>query len=355
MTDPHEGRSGLPSSATGSIQWTRASQTSGGGGKPDPHLSPMLGTGLAPAIQHACEGCLSDIHWFRTDWQRGGALTGYATYRQADFDHPVVVKLPVPPQELHWLRRLQSDQHSFGDVVPRLLAGDMSVNGYDLAWVVMERLPHGPLDSSWHGTEWDVIVQTLARFYAASEHYPVDQPPRHEDWPDILRRARKHVHAHELAEEQRWHHALKILHKKLKKLLKVWNERDVRHWCHGDVHLANVMTRDPAPLPGRPLPGAMIFDFACVHAGHWVEDAVYLEHIYWGREQYFRGHDLVKAVSHERKTLGLKLESNWPLLANIRRALLAGAAPAYLASEGNPTHIHGSLHVLEHTLPQLPG
>ncbi|MCX5659956.1 MAG: hypothetical protein NTW19_09575 [Planctomycetota bacterium] len=69
---------------------------------PSPHAadSRPLGALLEPALRQTCGGRLSEVNWFRTDWQRGGALTGYATYRDDDGQpQPVVVKLP-PAAEL---------------------------------------------------------------------------------------------------------------------------------------------------------------------------------------------------------------------------------------------------------------
>ncbi len=313
-----------------------------------PVTSNMIGTALAPVLLRACDPCLSEIHWFRTDWQRGGALTGYATFTDNDGEHPVVVKYPVPPRELRWLRRLQSDQHDLGDVVPKLYASGESLNGYDLAWVVMERLPHGPLDSTWQGVEWDLLIKAIGRFYAASMQTPIDQPPREEDWASIFKRARTKVREHGVPEEQRWNKALKALQKKLPAVLKAWDARDVSLWCHGDFHLANAMTRNQPPEGP-----AILLDLAEVHSGHWVEDAVYLEHLYWAAPQRLAGRSVVKMIAHELKDHGQAPEADWPNVANLRRTLLAASVPAYLHQEGNLKHVHAALERLEQSFSQL--
>lgn len=105
-----------------------------------------FGASLEPFLRDACENRLSTVNWFRTDWQRGGALTGYATYRDdAGKDQNVVVKLPVGPTERRWLARLGRTSNG---VVPRVWATGQSLGEYDMAWVVMEQLPHGPLGST---------------------------------------------------------------------------------------------------------------------------------------------------------------------------------------------------------------
>ena len=39
-----------------------------------------LASSLEPALRKQTNNRLNDIHWFRTDWQRGGAATGFATW-----------------------------------------------------------------------------------------------------------------------------------------------------------------------------------------------------------------------------------------------------------------------------------
>src|SRR5690606_35892481 len=133
-----------------------------------------------PALRKACDHRLSAINWFRTDWQRGGALTGYASYETDAGVKPVVVKLPVPPRERQWLVRLQND----ADVVPVVYAHGQTIGPYDIAWVVMERLPFGPLGAAWQGGAFDLLLEAAGRFYQAASRTPVDaQSLRHEkDW-----------------------------------------------------------------------------------------------------------------------------------------------------------------------------
>ena len=318
------------------------------GGGPTTNVKQLFGAGLEKALVDACGGQLTEIHWFRTDWQRGGALTGYGVYATGDEPVKVVAKLPVPPRELRWMRRLQEDQHDAGPVVPRLVDSGIELGGYDLAWVVMERMTHGPLSALWNGNEIDLLVEACGRFYQASQHVAVDQPPRAEDWPGILHRARKHLRLHSVADEQQWNKAIKALQKKLDAALAQWNAREVNHWCHGDLHLGNAMTH--AAPPDGP---ALLFDLAEVHAGHWIEDAIYFEHLFWGHEDRLCGRKPTKLIAAQRKARGLPMDADWPRLAHIRRALLAGGTPAYLSQEGNHGHLAGALAVLKRSLSQL--
>ncbi len=298
-----------------------------------------FGTLLEPMLRKICDDRLSAITWFRTEWQRGGALTGYAVFRDdADREQPVVIKMPVPPCERHWL--VQLTPHD--DVGPHVYAhGDM-IGGYDLAWVVMERLPHGPLNSDWGGAEFDLLVDAVGRFYrAAADHAPVGEPVQR-DWEHVLDVARQKVRQNTLPEQPRWTKALKKAQRKLKPWTERWLDRPIHHWRHGDLHLGNAMTRTEAP--GGP---AVLFDFANTRVGHWVEDAVYFEHIYWSRPQRLEGRKLCKAIARRRKELGLEVESDWAELAEVKRALLAMSTPTKLEHFGDPVHVIAALDVLE--------
>lgn len=314
------------------------------------HTSPLVtpfGANLEPVLRHCCDDRLTNLTWFRTAWQRGGALTGYGQYLDDGGEaKPVVVKLPVPPREINWLERLQTDGQDPSPLVPRLFAAGRLLGGYDLAWVVMERLGHGPLDSTWGGVEFDLLVDAVTRFHAAAARHEVDQPPRNEDWPDVLKRARQAIHDHHPPHEQQWNAAIKAIQKKLPHMLEVWDARPIDGWCHGDAHLANAMTR--APAPAGP---AVLFDLALVHAGHWVEDAVYFEHLFWAAPGRLDGRKIVKLFAAARKSHGLTVEAHYPDLAKIRRCLLAAAAPLHLNRPGDSAHIQAALHILEQTVP----
>ncbi|MEM9420428.1 MAG: aminoglycoside phosphotransferase family protein [Planctomycetota bacterium] len=329
-----------------------------------------FGAALEQPLIDACGGRLSKINWFRTAWQRGGALKGFASFSEdRGTAHDVVVKLPVPPRERRWLVRLQPlptndlgrGDESFGfarpvstvgGVVPRVLAHGESVGGYDFAWVVMERLPFGPLDEKWEGREFDLIVNAAGRFYQAAQNEPIDPSwgTRKRDWTTMLAEGRKRVQARGCAEPQRWKAALKRAHKKLDKWVEFWDGRAGDGWCHGDLHLGNALTRvahdDAGDGESPNLEAAALIDLAEVRVGHWVEDAVYLEHLFWSMPHRLHGRKLVSMIAKERKTRGLKAGEDWPELARVKRALLA-MATATRFHEVSRGHAEAALAVLE--------
>jgi hypothetical protein len=310
--------------------------------------SRTLAASLAPLLGQTCDGRLSEIVWFKTDWQRGGAATGRAAYRLDDGTTiPVVVKLPIVQRELQWTQRLGATD---GDapVTPRLYAGGETIGGYDLAWVVIEHFPHGPLGVHWHDDHVLRIAEAAARFHAAAAAFEVDQPPRHEPWHELVSQSHENIKTNHINHEQRWAAALKAIRHKLDVLVREWEARDVNQWQHGDVHLANAMSR-----VSNDAGAVCLIDLAEVHAGHWIEDAVYLERQLWARPQRMSPHKPVKALATARKSLGLHVEPDYPRLAMIRRALLAATAPRFIKSEGHPAYLDACLERLEIALNEL--
>lgn len=307
-----------------------------------------LAASLAPLVMQACEGRLGEITWFKTDWQRGGAATGRATYQQPNGEiHAVVIKLPVVQREFIWTQRLQNDSDP-ALIIPRLYACGETIGGYDLAWVVIEFFAHGPLGVHWHQDHLPRMAEAAARLHAALATFPVDQPPRDENWNELLAEADHRVKINTPQHEQRWKTSLKTLRHRLGALLKEWDARPVNQWLHGDLHLANAMSRvhnDHGPV--------CLIDLGEIHAGHWVEDAVYLERQLWGRPQRMADHKPVKLLATARRKLGLPVEPEYPRWAMIRRALLAGTAPRFLKSEGHPAYLEACLERLEIALNEL--
>ncbi|MCH2160835.1 MAG: aminoglycoside phosphotransferase family protein [Phycisphaerales bacterium] len=313
-----------------------------------PKAPAALGQGLEPFVRTACEDKLGEVIWFRTDWQHGGAATGRAEWRDDDGQATkVVVKLPVNQTELRWLQRLQPEEPSASSPIPRLFASGEVLNGYDLAWVVIEWFPCGPLGTHWHDQHITRMCDAAAAFQAVAEPYPIDRNPRMEDWPELLKQARQSVKSQAIDQKSRWKKAHKAISRQLDKLVTRWRAREPIGWMHGDLHLANGMSRDS--MESGPV---CLIDFAEVHPGHWVEDAVYLERLNWARPERLRTTSPLKAMAEARKRHGLANGDDHPHLADLRRALYAATAPAFLRTEGG-LHLAASLDRLEQALQRL--
>ncbi len=305
---------------------------------------------LAPALREACGGCLSEIRWFRADWQRGGASTGYATFVE-DGAPPrdVVVKLPVPPVEHRIITRLAE----MAAPTPRVAAHGVELGGYDLVWLVMERLPGDPLSAEAHAEVFEDLAGASAGWYAATRE-ALGAPQAHRaapDWAGLLETARGALRDNEVPERQRWKEAVKHTQHRLAALVDRWEARPLTDWCHGDLHPGNAMRRPEGSAWGDA--ACVLLDFAEAHPGHWVEDAVYLERLYWGRSEAMHGAKPVKLMAKARKTRGLDNGDGYAELANVRRTLMAACAPAFLHREGHPLYLGAALDVLERTLPLL--
>jgi aminoglycoside phosphotransferase (APT) family kinase protein len=302
-------------------------------------LAPALGAELLQALA----GRLHDLHWFRTDWQRGGAGTAFAKWRDEDgCDRDVVVKVPVNLREFRWMRRVAGEADG---PVAQLITSGTALGPYDFAWIVIERLRYGPLGLNWHADHFDRMCEAAARFHRSASAIPIEGTPLHEDWDKLLGSARDHVRESRFPERSRWMHALKDFSKKADKAIDRWHERKPVGWIHGDLHPANAMSRianDHGP--------ACLIDLAEVRIGHWVEDAVYLERLHWVKPERL-SHKPVKCLAEARRRNGLEV-GDYPMLASIRRALLAATAPAF-KGEHSPLLLAACLARLEEGMREI--
>lgn len=309
-----------------------------------------LGPALEPALLHACEGRLTDVRWFRTDWQIGGAATAYGRYAVDWHAEPldVVIKLPVGPREYRFLTGLcETDAPT-----PRVARHGAELNGYDFAWVVMERLPGNPPSAHLHKDVFERLTEAAASFYLhCGRRWALEAAPPPPDWAQLLDRARESLHANpDVPQCQQWIKAIKHTQRALAKLVSMWSARAINTWRHGDLHPGNCMER-PENSPWRARPGYVLFDLAETQPGHWVEDAVYLERIYWGRPEALDGVKPVSLLARARRGLGLDTSDDYATLANVRRVLMAATSPAFLHHEGKPAYLHAALATLDRLLP----
>lgn len=307
-----------------------------------------LGPQLEPALREVCEGRLHNISWFRTDWQRGGAATALGTLDSTDGSpaRDVVIKLPVGPKEYRFTVALAKCDAP----TPRLAAHGMELGGYDMAWLIMERLPGAPLASHLHKEVFDELITAAAGYYKhAASSIPIQRGEEVFDWKRVIHSAREVAKTSHIPDAQAWCKALHDVEKHIDFLLARWTARAINTWCHGDLHGGNAMRR----IDGSPWgpAGCVLLDFAEVHAGHWVEDAVYLERVHWGRPDVMEGVKPVSMLAKARKAQGLDTSDDYASVANLRRLLTAATVPAFIRHEGQPKHLHAALDVLHRMLP----
>ena len=132
-----------------------------------------------------------------------------------------------------------------------------------------------------------------------------------------------------------------------------WRSRSMETWCHGALHPGNVLTRHTQTHrifgpeltdPVSDLDEGVLIDLGLVHSGHWVEDALYLERLYWGQPEGLGGVDPVAALAQARARLGLRADvGEAEEIAVVRRVLMAATRPAFLTSEGHPEYLAAAL------------
>jgi hypothetical protein len=313
---------------------------------------------LCPVLQSVCGGRLSPVQWFRSAWQAGGASTGTATYQLTPTRTiEVVVKLPVGPGEHAWTAEVgacSSEVVHYDGPTPRVLAAGTELGGYDLAWLVVERLEGQPLSAVLSQSAVENLLRAAAEWYvaAASARRVEEAPPVvSEDWAGLIARGRAAVKDNCLPDEQRWNEALKQVQRLLPRLVSIWDGRAINTWCHGDLHPGNAMFRRSVggESPGR----CVLIDLALVHPGHWVEDALYLERLFWAKPELLYGVKPVATLARFRRELGLDTTGDYGTLALVRRVLMGASVPAFLEHEGHPKYVRAALEVLERTLPLL--
>ncbi|MCC6677632.1 MAG: aminoglycoside phosphotransferase family protein [Phycisphaerales bacterium] len=338
-----------------------------------------LSVALEPVLREVCGGRLGEIEWFHSTWQHSGAATGFAKYRLNDHATiDVMVKMPVGPAELRWTSTLGAADHSSwdgGDAIhkptPRVVASGAELGGYDLGWLVVERLNGQLLSTKMDADTVLDLLRVAADFHeAAGRARPViDEAPKPTPWEEHIARAREATKAGGISESQHWNEAVKRVQRALPQLVARWNGRVLNTWCHGDLHPGNAMHRRAAangdvagvgggsgrtgdgPAAGRH--GCVLVDMALVHPGHWVEDALYLERQYWGHAELLHGVKPVSALAKIRRDRGLPTDDQYAEVAMVRRVLMAACAPAFVEREGNPKYLHAALELINQTLPQV--
>ncbi|MGE3109615.1 MAG: phosphotransferase family protein [Phycisphaerales bacterium] len=319
-----------------------------------------LASMLEPALVSACDDDLSEIQWFRSTWQSGGAATAKAKFKLTDGrTADVIVKLPVGPAEYRWTTGMEGLDAPEGPhceleygCTPRVFAAGMELGGYDLAWLVVERLSGHPLSHQFDEESAKALLTAAVNWYERARRLrgmsEADRPAK-KDWAAQLDRARQSLEDNVIASEDRWIAAVERSRRALPGLLEVWDRRPINAWCHGDLHPGNAMRRGGGSGGGE----CVLIDLALVHAGHWVEDAVYLERLCWPRPGILGGVRPVEYVAELLRARGALGDEDYRRLATVRRILMASTSPGYLAQDGNARYMQAALERLEESLAEL--
>ncbi len=324
-----------------------------------------LGVSLGPALHDACGDRLGDIEWFRSPWQKSGAATGNTAWRLPNgrvID--AIVKVPVGYSEYYWSTRLGEVDPMWWESeecrhlpVPRVVAHGMELGGYDIAWIVQERIAGQTVGKDLDDERMNQLFLAAARFHTRTRAIkPAErtEPASEPDWRAILDRGRTRATDNELNRLDEWLGAIDAVDRLLPTLLDRWHARPMDTWCHGDLHPGNVMIRDDCMASADPRCGVLI-DFSLVHPGHWVEDALYLERMYWGHESALGGIEPVRSLAEHRLLLGLHADETDEQLADVRRLLMGVTSPAFLRHENDPVYLNAAIDKVREILPRFGG
>ena len=311
-----------------------------------------LSHGLGPALIDACGGeqRLKNLAWFRSEQQRGGGSTASAVLISDDgAEQPVIIKLPVGYQEWKWTTKLAELQRlDERPITPRVLKSGLELGGHDLAWLVIERLPGRTLGNHMDEATVRRLLSACARFQqlcARVDAASVSRP-RDVNWELMMRRSRDALHRGAVLaphDAQIWNNELKAVHRVLPTLLARWNARTTIDWCHGDLHGGNAIRCENG--------GVVLIDMGLVHTGHWIEDALYLERVFWANPAGLCGVNTLKDLALHRRELGLHCDGDYGRLASVRRVLTASCAPALIEREGNKAYLDAALEIIRKNLP----
>jgi len=317
-----------------------------------------LASSLEPVLRESCDARLGPIEWFRSTWQRGGASTGFSTWTRPDGTTvDAMVKIPVGPTEYRWTTLLGflderdwDSETGLAAPTPRVLACGEVLAGYDLGWIVIERLRDRPISSDWNKTTVKQLLQTVCELHvrALSAAPNVASPAKQTDWRGLIERSRELARNGEIDDAQRWNTALKRARKLLDRAQQEWASRDMHHWCHGDVHPGNACLRHHGDAST-----CVLIDLSRMHGGHWLEDALQLEYLHWGHEDQLFGVSPVRELRRLRRARGLDPGGDSTRLADIWRVLAAAAIPGAATGATPPSRLAAGLGHLEGALKRV--
>jgi hypothetical protein len=149
-------------------------------------------------------------------------------------EEEVLLKIGVSPGQRLWNRELAVRDPS---LVPRTLADGARLADVEVGWSVLERLQHG-LDASWCGAEFTLLADAAARFQRAARSVDASsgeltlETVRGWLLAGAERGAPGPVESVLARLEEDWSFVTQVCPPEV---------------CHGDLHLANALVREPAP------------------------------------------------------------------------------------------------------------
>ncbi|GAB3747367.1 aminoglycoside phosphotransferase/kinase family protein [Microlunatus parietis] len=185
---------------------------------------------------------LADLEFFGAEWGSSG-LHFAGKWRASGAD--VILKVGVSPAQRWWTETIAKEDPS---LAPMLFASGSRLGDIDLGWILAERLPGG-LHPGWCGLEFGMLMAAGARFHRLARNHPTGPHSvvTVDDVAGWIRSAMVRGAPGPAASmldrlDQDWTFVCDVCPPEI---------------CHGDLHMANVLMRTPAPQ----LSDAVLIDF----------------------------------------------------------------------------------------------
>lgn len=227
---------------------------------------------------------LADLAVFGADWGTSGL---HFTGKWAASSVEVVLKVGVSPAQRWWTEIIAKEDPS---LVPMLYASGCRLGDTEIGWILTERLPGG-LHSGWNGLEFGMLMAAGARFQRFALRHPTGphSVTTIEEVATWIRSAiDRDVPGPSASLLESLDHDWKLV-----------SEACPPEICHGDLHMANVLSRTPAPQ----LSDAVLIDFEPT-VMPWAFEAAYCQ-VLNSDPSRIGWHGLVPLMAEKRHSLGL--------------------------------------------------
>lgn len=227
---------------------------------------------------------LADIAVFGAEWGTSGLhFTGKWTVSGVD----VILKVGVSPSQRWWTETVAREDPG---LAPMLFASGSRLSDTELGWILTERLPGG-LHSGWNGLEFGMLMAAGARFHRFARRHPTG-PHRVTTIDEVAAWIRSAIAGG----------APGPAASLLESLDHDWGfvcEACPPEICHGDLHMANVLSRTPPPQ----LSDAVLIDFE-PSSMPWAFEAAYCQ-VLNSDPARVGWQGLVRLMAERRDALGL--------------------------------------------------
>jgi hypothetical protein len=242
----------------------------------------------------AVKGRLQDAHVSERKSSYSGAFMVYGAWDGA----PAIVKVGVPPNELHWTREVARVDPG---VLPTLFASGESIGEEPLRWLAMERCPH-MLGWQFNETGYRLLVEAGVRFQLATRRVVPRSRPADVEVDRFCRDLRQRMSTSDVPLPAG---AVALAAAAERDLAWVLSVCEVEQ-CHGDLHPSNAVLRVTPPDPAA---RALLVDVSSSPLP-WAYEGPYAEIVFWPAPIPDGHPTMTHAMAAERRRNGMSVPSD---------------------------------------------